>query len=59
MPMSTKTTTIKHFINGVEATGEGNSVLHIRNPATGAVSAEQRLANRADLDNTVANFPSS
>ncbi|QDG66896.1 CoA-acylating methylmalonate-semialdehyde dehydrogenase [Pseudarthrobacter sp. NIBRBAC000502772] len=54
MPTSTKTTTIKHFINGVETTGEGNSVLHVHNPATGQVTGELRLADEADLNTAVA-----
>ena len=48
------TTTINHFINGVETAGEGDRTTNVYNPATGAVSGELRLANRADLDNTVA-----
>jgi malonate-semialdehyde dehydrogenase (acetylating)/methylmalonate-semialdehyde dehydrogenase len=54
MPLSTKTTTISHFINGVETTGEGNSILPVRNPATGQVTGELRLANEADLNTAVA-----
>ena len=53
--MSTTTvTTISHFINGAETAGEGTRTQPVYNPATGAVSAELRLANRADLDATVA-----
>ena len=48
------TTTIHHFINGAETAGEGDRTAPVYNPATGAVSAELRLANRADLDATVA-----
>ncbi|MCU1515618.1 MAG: methylmalonate-semialdehyde dehydrogenase (acylating), partial [Pseudarthrobacter sp.] len=55
--MATSTTTltlIKHFINGAETAGEGDRTQPVYNPATGAVSAQLRLANRADLDATVA-----
>ncbi|MHA7288712.1 CoA-acylating methylmalonate-semialdehyde dehydrogenase [Arthrobacter sp. MDT3-24] len=52
--MSTKTTTISHFINGVETMGEGNSTLPVLNPATGQVTGELRLANEADLNAAVA-----
>ena len=53
--MSTTTvTTISHFINGAETAGEGTRTQPVYNPATGAVSAELRLANREDLDTTVA-----
>ncbi|HAG58962.1 MAG TPA: methylmalonate-semialdehyde dehydrogenase (CoA acylating), partial [Arthrobacter bacterium] len=48
------TITIKHFINGAETAGEGDRTQPVYNPATGAVSAELRLANRADLDAAVA-----
>ncbi|MDQ1623873.1 MAG: malonate-semialdehyde dehydrogenase (acetylating) / methylmalonate-semialdehyde dehydrogenase, partial [Actinomycetota bacterium] len=48
------TATIKHFINGAETAGVGDRTQPVYNPATGAVSAELRLANRADLDHTVA-----
>ena len=47
-------TAINHFINGAESAGEGTRTQPVYNPATGAVSAELRLANRADLDATVA-----
>jgi hypothetical protein len=48
------TTTINHFINGAETAGEGSRTQPVYNPATGAVTGELRLANRADLDTTVA-----
>ncbi len=48
------TKTIHHFINGAETAGEGTRTQPVYNPATGAVTAELRLANRADLDATVA-----
>ncbi|RKR30552.1 CoA-acylating methylmalonate-semialdehyde dehydrogenase [Arthrobacter oryzae] len=47
-------TTISHFISGAEAAGTGTDTKAVYNPATGAVSAELRLANREDLDATVA-----
>ena len=47
-------TVINHFISGAEATGTGTDTKPVYNPATGAVSAELRLANRADLETTVA-----
>ncbi|HEV7167552.1 MAG TPA: CoA-acylating methylmalonate-semialdehyde dehydrogenase [Micrococcaceae bacterium] len=47
------TTTINHFINGAEAAGAGERTSPVFNPATGAVSGELRLANRADLDTAV------
>ena len=47
-------TAINHFINGAESAGEGTRTQPVYNPATGAVSAQLRLANRADLDATVA-----
>jgi malonate-semialdehyde dehydrogenase (acetylating)/methylmalonate-semialdehyde dehydrogenase len=47
-------TIINHFISGSEAEGTGTDTKPVFNPATGAVSAELRLANRADLDATVA-----
>ena len=49
-----QTSTINHFINGAETAGEGTRTQPVYNPATGAVSGELRLANRADLDATVA-----
>ena len=53
--MSTTTvSTISHFINGAETAGVGTRTQPVYNPATGAVSAELRLANREDLDTTVA-----
>jgi malonate-semialdehyde dehydrogenase (acetylating)/methylmalonate-semialdehyde dehydrogenase len=51
---TTITTTINHFINEAETAGEGGRTQPVYNPATGAVSADLRLANRADLDATVA-----
>jgi len=54
MTTVTATKTIHHFINGAESAGEGSRTQPVYNPATGAVSAELRLANRADLDATVA-----
>ncbi|MFF2299592.1 methylmalonate-semialdehyde dehydrogenase (CoA acylating), partial [Arthrobacter sp. NPDC058127] len=54
MSTTTTLTTIKHFINGVETPGAGDRSQPVYNPATGAVSAQLRLANRADLDATVA-----
>jgi malonate-semialdehyde dehydrogenase (acetylating)/methylmalonate-semialdehyde dehydrogenase len=47
-------TFINHFISGSEAAGSGTETKPVYNPATGAVTAELRLANRADLDATVA-----
>jgi malonate-semialdehyde dehydrogenase (acetylating)/methylmalonate-semialdehyde dehydrogenase len=47
-------TIINHFMSGSEATGTGTDTKPVYNPATGAVSAELRLANREDLDATVA-----
>ncbi|HEX7203074.1 MAG TPA: methylmalonate-semialdehyde dehydrogenase (CoA acylating), partial [Arthrobacter sp.] len=47
---TTETTTIHHFINGAETAGEGDRTTSVYNPATGQVTAELRLANRADLD---------
>ena len=47
-------TLINHFISGSEAAGSGTDTKPVYNPATGAVTAELRLANRADLDATVA-----
>ena len=51
---TTEITTINHFINGTETPGDGTRTQPVYNPATGAVSGELRLANRADLDATVA-----
>ncbi|MCP2046670.1 CoA-acylating methylmalonate-semialdehyde dehydrogenase [Paenarthrobacter histidinolovorans] len=47
-------TIINHFISGYEAAGSGNTTKPVFNPATGAVTAELRLASAADLDTTVA-----
>ncbi|MCM0618079.1 CoA-acylating methylmalonate-semialdehyde dehydrogenase [Paenarthrobacter sp. TYUT067] len=47
-------TVITHFISGAETAGTGTDTKPVYNPATGAVTAELRLANRADLDATVA-----
>ncbi|MDI2035634.1 CoA-acylating methylmalonate-semialdehyde dehydrogenase [Paenarthrobacter nitroguajacolicus] len=47
-------TIINHFISGTEAAGSGTDTKPIYNPATGAVTAELRLANAADLNATVA-----
>jgi malonate-semialdehyde dehydrogenase (acetylating)/methylmalonate-semialdehyde dehydrogenase len=47
-------TVINHFISGSEAAGTGTDTKPVYNPATGAVTAELRLASRADLDGTVA-----
>src|SRR3954447_26994336 len=54
MSTTTITKTISHFINGAETAGEGERTQPVYNPATGAVSGELRLANRADLDTAVA-----
>jgi len=54
MTVTTETTTINHFINGAETAGAGTRTQPVYNPATGQVSGELRLANRADLDATVA-----
>lgn len=55
MSTTTTLTTIHHFINGAETTGEGDRTQPVYNPpATGQVSAELRLANEADLNATVA-----
>ena len=48
------TITINHFIRGAEAAGNGTDTKAVYNPATGAVTAQLRLANRDDLDATVA-----
>ncbi|UUL76276.1 CoA-acylating methylmalonate-semialdehyde dehydrogenase [Pseudarthrobacter sp. Fe7] len=50
----TKSTVINHFINGAETAGVGDRTTSVYNPATGAVTGELRLANRADLDTAVA-----
>src|SRR3954465_3543393 len=50
----TQTTVINHFINGAETAGVGGRTTRVYNPATGAVSGELRLANRAALDTAVA-----
>ncbi|MFE4544115.1 CoA-acylating methylmalonate-semialdehyde dehydrogenase [Arthrobacter sp. NPDC056727] len=47
-------TFINHFISGSEVAGSGTDTKPVYNPATGAVTAELRLANRADLEATVA-----
>jgi hypothetical protein len=47
-------TVINHFISGAETAGRGTGTKPVYNPATGAVTAELRLANRDDLDTTVA-----
>jgi acyl-CoA reductase-like NAD-dependent aldehyde dehydrogenase len=47
-------TIINHFISGAETAGSGTGTKPVYNPATGAVTAELRLANREDLDTTVA-----
>ena len=46
---TTETTVINHFINGAETAGEGDRTTPVYNPATGAVSGELRLANRAGM----------
>jgi malonate-semialdehyde dehydrogenase (acetylating)/methylmalonate-semialdehyde dehydrogenase len=46
--------TINHFINGAETAGTGDRTQSVYNPATGAVTAELRLANRDDLETAVA-----
>src|SRR6476620_9414967 len=51
---TTETTVINHFIDGAETAGEGDRTTNVYNPATGAVTGELRLANRADLDTAVA-----
>jgi malonate-semialdehyde dehydrogenase (acetylating)/methylmalonate-semialdehyde dehydrogenase len=43
-------TIINHFISGAETAGRGTGTKFVYNPATGAVTAELRLANREDLD---------
>ncbi|HEY8295286.1 MAG TPA: aldehyde dehydrogenase family protein, partial [Micrococcaceae bacterium] len=48
------TQTINHFINGAETSGAGGRTQPVYNPATGAVTGELRLANRADLEAAVA-----
>ncbi|MCZ2404287.1 aldehyde dehydrogenase family protein, partial [Paenarthrobacter sp. Z7-10] len=48
------TRTINHFIDGAETSGVGERTQPVFNPATGAVSAELRLANRSDLETAVA-----
>ncbi|MFI5086136.1 MAG: aldehyde dehydrogenase family protein, partial [Actinomycetales bacterium] len=45
---------INHFINGAETSGSGGRTQPVYNPATGAVTGELRLANRADLEAAVA-----
>jgi malonate-semialdehyde dehydrogenase (acetylating)/methylmalonate-semialdehyde dehydrogenase len=45
-------TIINHFISGAETAGSGTGTKPVYNPATGAVTAELRLANRDDLDTT-------
>src|SRR6476660_8870324 len=47
-------TIINHFISGAEAAGTGSGTKPVYNPATGVVTAELRLANRSDLEATVA-----
>jgi malonate-semialdehyde dehydrogenase (acetylating)/methylmalonate-semialdehyde dehydrogenase len=47
-------TIINHFISGTETAGSGAGTKAVYNPATGAVTAELRLASREDLDKTVA-----
>jgi malonate-semialdehyde dehydrogenase (acetylating)/methylmalonate-semialdehyde dehydrogenase len=54
MSTTTTLTTIHHFINGAETTGEGDRTQPVYNPATGQVTAELRLANEADLNTAVA-----
>ncbi|MEE9097411.1 CoA-acylating methylmalonate-semialdehyde dehydrogenase [Pseudarthrobacter phenanthrenivorans] len=51
---TTEATVINHFIDGAETAGEGDRTTAVYNPATGAVTGELRLANRADLDTAVA-----
>ena len=46
--------TIVHFIDGQESAGTGTRTQPVYNPATGQVSSQLRLANRDDLDTTVA-----
>ncbi|MDQ6753195.1 MAG: CoA-acylating methylmalonate-semialdehyde dehydrogenase [Actinomycetota bacterium] len=48
------TKTINHFINGAETAGVGERTQPVYNPAMGAVTGELRLANRVDLETTVA-----
>jgi malonate-semialdehyde dehydrogenase (acetylating)/methylmalonate-semialdehyde dehydrogenase len=47
-------TIINHFINGTETAGIGAGTKPIYNPATGAMTAELRLAGPEDLNDTVA-----
>ncbi|SDI04403.1 methylmalonate-semialdehyde dehydrogenase [acylating] [Arthrobacter subterraneus] len=49
-----ETSTITHFINGVETAGSGDRTQSVYNPATGQVSAELRLANAGDINAAVA-----
>ena len=51
---ATSVTTIKHYINGEETTGQGTSTQPVYNPATGEITANLALASAEDLRSTVA-----
>lgn len=50
---ATAVTTIKHFINGAETTGDSSNTQPVYNPATGEVTANLALASARDLEATV------
>ncbi|MEC7816066.1 MAG: CoA-acylating methylmalonate-semialdehyde dehydrogenase [Pseudomonadota bacterium] len=45
---------IQHFINGQKTAGQAGRTQAVYNPATGAVTGQVALANRADVDQAVA-----
>lgn len=53
MQTAEQTIIINHFINGQETAGSGNRTQEVFNPATGAVTADLRLANKEDLESAV------
>ncbi|OZB06592.1 MAG: hypothetical protein B7X58_13685 [Marinobacter sp. 34-60-7] len=45
---------IQHFINGQNTAGQAGRTQAVYNPATGAITGQVALANRADVDQAVA-----
>ena len=54
MTQPTATTEIAQYIHGTRTTGSGTRTQAVYNPATGAVSAQVRLGNAADVNAAVA-----
>ncbi|HBR89642.1 MAG TPA: methylmalonate-semialdehyde dehydrogenase (CoA acylating), partial [Microbacterium sp.] len=49
-PVMTSTRVISHWIDGEERASTSGRTAPVYNPATGAVSAQVALADRADID---------